>query len=84
MALCILPDWVRCASSTNTNRLPLAWKSFGIVALSSLMKSSLALSRADSSVELRNLCTSEQISHSVDVFSVPRGQCHCWCDRSAH
>ena len=29
MASCILPDCVRCASSTKTKRLPLAGKSFG-------------------------------------------------------
>ena len=32
MASCILPDWVRCASSTKTKMLPLAAKSFGILA----------------------------------------------------
>ena len=45
MAVCILPDCVRCASSTKTKRLPLAVKSFGILALRSLMKSPSASSR---------------------------------------
>ena len=36
MAVCILPDCVRWASSTKTKRLPLALKSVGSLALSSL------------------------------------------------
>ena len=73
MASCILPDWVRWASSTKTKRLPLALKSFGILAFSSAMKSASASSRSSSSSEPRNLWISEQISHgSSDLLRVAR------------
>ena len=70
MASCILPDWVRWASSTKTNRLPLAEKSFGMKALSSLMKSAVASSWFSSLSAARNLWTSEQMSHSWLLLSV--------------
>ena len=70
MAECISPDWVRWASSTKTNRLPLAEKSFGMKALNSLMKSAATSSWFLSLPAARNLWTSEQMSHSWLLLSV--------------
>ena len=42
IASCMLPDCVRCASSTKTKMLPLAAKSFGMAAISSRMNASSA------------------------------------------
>ena len=71
MASCILPDCVRCASSTKTKRLPLGAKSFGTCSRSSRMNSSVGLARRHASLsEPRNLWMSEQISHSCDLLSV--------------
>ena len=83
MASCILPDWVRWASSTKTNRLPLAVKSLGILAFSSAMKSASASSRA-----LVVVGASELVDQRADQ---PRsrsgsgstaGRRRSWCGRS--
>ena len=85
MARCILPDWVRWASSTKTKKLPLALKSFGIVALSSCDEVLARLvARRRRRREPRNLCTSEQISHSAGlVEGVEQVGAAAWCGRSA-
>ncbi|SIN33127.1 Uncharacterised protein [Mycobacteroides abscessus subsp. abscessus] len=70
MAVCMVPDCVRCASSTKTKMFPLAWKSLGMVAWSSSMNSVVASSSSESVSAARNLCTSEQINHSVLVLRV--------------
>ena len=71
MASCILPDWVRCASSTKTNRLPLArevLRDRGVQLADEVRSRPPSASLLAS--EPRNLWTSEQISHSADLLSV--------------
>jgi len=69
MALCILPDCVRCASSTKTNRLPLGANPDGTRERSSAMKSSLSRSRSLSSSLPRNLWTRDAISQGSCLLS---------------
>ena len=65
MASCILPDCVRCASSTKTKMLPLAAKSFGMLGLQLADERRPRPRRGPPRSRSRGTCgSSEQISHS--------------------
>ena len=83
MAVCILPDCVRWASSTKTKMLPLALKSLRDLGVELRDEVLAGLVERLVVIEPRNLCTSEQMSHSCDLFRVSRGRRRSSCGRSA-